>query len=141
MFSIFIPHKSYVRSDTAIQYNCTALIAHTAVSLVNSSLSFSQQVSSLSPLYSIVHSVHHSQTEHPPDPVNLNSEGAHKTQCVQGAVINLFIDYKVHLIWGHKISSSDQFTKIFTTSVSQHVSIHSTINKALLALYHKDYCH
>lgn len=107
MFLIFIPHKSYVRSDTVIQYNCTALIAHTALSLVNSSLSFSQQVSSLSPLYSIVHSVYHSQTEHPPDPVNLDSEGAHKTQCVQGTVISLFIDYKEHLIWGHKISSSD----------------------------------
>ncbi len=104
MFSIFIPHKSYVRSDTAIQYNCTALIVHTAVSLVNSSLSFSQQVSSLSSLYSIVHSVHHSQTEHRPDPVNLDSEGAHKhSVCKEPA---LFIDYKVHFIWGYKLKSS-----------------------------------
>lgn len=62
-------------------------------------------------------------TEHPPDTVNLDSEGAHKTQCVHRTVISLFIDYKVHLIWGY--------------SVSQHFWIHSPINKALLALYHE----
>ncbi len=53
---IFRPHNHMSGATTVIQYNCTALIAHTVVSLVNSSLSFSQQVSSLSPLYSIVHS-------------------------------------------------------------------------------------
>lgn len=58
----------------------------------------------LSPLYSIVHSVHHSQTEHRPDPVNLDSEGAHKHSVRKDP--SLFIDYKVHFIWGYKIKSS-----------------------------------